>query len=255
MVYNMKISVVIITLNEEDRLEDALKSCIALADEIVVVDSFSTDKTVEIARKYQARVFFHEFMDYGNQKNVALEKADHEWILNLDADERISDRLRKEILRLKKEDKIQADGFLINRKTRYLGRWIKYSGWYPDRKLRLFKKRLSRWEGRIHERLNHTGKTERLQGDILHLTYRHMDDHIQRINRYSGMQAQDIAESKKKFLLLRALLLPPVTFLRFFIWKMGFLDGFPGLVIALVSSWGTALKYLKAIEIKRQSVS
>lgn len=250
----MNISVVIITLNEEDRLEDALKSCTGLADEIVVVDSFSTDKTLEIARKYHSRIYKNKFIDFGNQKNIALDKASHEWVLNLDADERISEPLRQEILRLKKEDKILADGFFINRKTRYLGRWIRHSGWYPDRKLRLFKKSLSRWEGRVHEHLNHTGEKARLKGDILHHTYRHLDDHVQRINRYSRMQAQDIVSSKKKMLLLRALLLPPVTFLRFYIWKMGILDGFPGLVIALVSSWGTALKYLKAIEIKNSPI-
>lgn len=254
MVYIVKISVVIITLNEEDRLEDALKSCEALSDEIVVVDSFSTDKTLEIAERYRARVFQHAFIDYGNQKNIALEKARHEWVLNLDADERVSGTLREEILRLRKLEQVPADGFLINRRTCYLGRWIRHSGWYPDRKLRLFKKDLSRWKGRIHESLEHTGKTGRLKGDILHFTYRHMDDHVERINRYSRMQAQDIAESGIKFLWLRALLLPPVTFLRFYIWKMGFLDGFPGLVIALVSSWGTALKYLKAIETKRKII-
>jgi glycosyltransferase involved in cell wall biosynthesis len=253
MFSRMKISVVIITLNEEDRLEAALKSCSGIADEIVVVDSFSIDRTREIARQYHAAVYKNKFVDYGSQKNVALEKASHEWVLNLDADERISEPLKQEILRLKKENKIPAGGYLINRKTRYLGKWIRHSGWYPDRKLRLFKKSLSRWEGRVHERLVHDGKTGRLKGDILHHTYRNLDAHIQRINRYSGMQAQDIVRNKKKLLLLRAILLPPVTFLRFYIWKMGILDGFPGLVIALVSSWGTALKYLKAIEMKKQA--
>jgi glycosyltransferase involved in cell wall biosynthesis len=246
-----KLSVVIITLNEEDRLEEALKSCSGLADEIVVVDSYSTDNTCKIAERYDAVIHKNTFVDYGSQKNFALEKASYEWILNLDADERISGRLKEEILEFKKKEIIRADGYRINRKTFYLDRWIKHSGWYPDRKLRLFKKSKSKWQGRIHEGLILDGKTEHMPGDILHFTYRDMTDHIDRLNRYSRMQARDIVDKKKRLLYLRALLLPPVTFIRFYIWKMGILDGFPGLIIALVSSWATAMKYLKAVELKR----
>jgi glycosyltransferase involved in cell wall biosynthesis len=251
---SMKLSVVIITLNEEDRLEDALKSCLNIADEIVVVDSFSTDRTVEIARQYGANIYKNRFMDYGSQKNAALDKAQYPWVLNLDADERVSDQLEKEIQSLKQqpENSIPAEGFLIKRKTAYLGRWIKHSGWYPDRKLRLFLKDKSRWQGRIHESLKLDGKTAKLEGEILHFTYRHITDHIKRLNRYSRMQAQDLAAKKKKLLWLRVILLPPVTFIRFYLWKLGMLDGFPGFVIALVSSWATAMKYLKAIELKRE---
>lgn len=247
----MRISVVIITLDEADRIEDALKSCLEVADEIVVVDSFSHDNTIEIAKKYGAKVYEKEFIDYGSQKNFALQKAGNEWVLNLDADERVSPLLKTEILKLKKEKTIVVDGFLVNRKTFYLGKWIKHSGWYPDRKLRLFKKEKCRWEGRIHERLVLAGKTDRLAGDILHFTYRDITDHVKRVNRYSRMQAEDIVKNKKKLLYLRCLLLPPITFLRFYTWKAGFLDGFPGLVIALVSSWAAAMKYIKAIAIKR----
>jgi glycosyltransferase involved in cell wall biosynthesis len=246
-----KLSIVIITLNEEDRLEETLKSCIDIADEIVVLDSFSTDKTCDIAARYGAKIYKNKFVDYGSQKNAALDKAENEWILNLDADERVSDRLRQEILAFKQNENIPVDGFRINRKTFYMGRWIKHSGWYPDRKLRLFRKSKSRWRGRIHEALVLDGTTDRMGGDILHYTYRDMTDHINRLNRYSRMQARDIADKGKKLLHLRALLLPPITFLRFYIWKLGILDGFPGLVIALVSSWATAMKYLKAIELKK----
>jgi hypothetical protein len=182
---------------------------------------------------------------------LAIDKAEYKWILNLDADERISETLKKEILKLKQAEEVSCDGFFMNRKTYYLGRWIKHSGWYPDRKLRLFKKDKSRWQGRVHERLILNGKTRYLRGDIIHYTYRDMDDHLSRISRYSRMQAQDIVKKGKKLLFPRAMILPPITFLRFYIWKMGILDGFAGLVIALVSSWGTAQKYLKAIEIKK----
>lgn len=247
-----KLSVVIITLNEEDRLEDALKSCTGVADEIVVVDSYSTDKTCEIAEQYGARIFKNTFVDYGSQKNIALDYASYDWILNLDADERISDQLKNELTSFKNKTETDVDGFLINRKTAYLGKWITHSGWYPDRKLRLFKKSKSRWQGRIHEALILEGKTAHMPGDILHFTYRDITDHINRLNRYSEMQARDIVDKKKKLLYLRSLLLPPITFIRFYIWKRGVLDGLPGLVIALVSSWATAMKYLKAIELKRK---
>lgn len=251
----MKISVAIIAFNEADRIGDALESCRGVADEIVVVDSFSTDRTVEIARDHGARVCQHVFTDFGSQKNFALDEARYEWVFNLDADERLSGELREEILRLKtRGEEIAAACFSIKRKTFYLGRWIRHSGWYPDRKVRLFKKEKSRWSGRVHEALRVDGEMGRLDGDILHYTYRDIDDHIKRMNRYSAMQAEDMVNRGKKCLYLRFLILPGVTFFRFYIWKLGIMDGLPGLVIALVSSWATAMKYMKAIAIKREGL-
>ncbi len=141
--------------------------------------------------------------------------------------------------------------FAIKRKTFYLGRWIRHSGWYPDRKVRLFRKKGAAWQGRIHERLMVAGDVLPLAGAILHYTYRDISDHVRRLNRYSTFLAEEIVRGKKKFLLLRLLMLPPVTFLRHYFWRLGFLDGFAGLVIATVSSWGTAMKYFKAMAIKR----
>jgi glycosyltransferase involved in cell wall biosynthesis len=246
-----KLSVVLITFNEEDRLAEALISCKDIADEIIVVDCFSTDKTCDIAAQYGAKIVKHKFIDFGSQKNVALDQAKNDWVLNLDADERVSDLLKGEIRKFKKMEDTSADGFYLNRKTYYLNRWIKHSGWYPDRKLRLFKKSKSRWKGRIHEALILDGESSRMKGDILHYTYRNISDHINRLNKYSEIQAEDIVDKGKKLLYLRFLLLPPVTFIRFYIWKLGFLDGLPGFVIALVSSWATAMKYMKAIENRR----
>jgi glycosyltransferase involved in cell wall biosynthesis len=248
----MKISAVIITFNEEERLPDALSSLQDVADEIVVVDSYSTDRTLEIARTAQARVWQNRFEDYGRQKNFALGKASHDWILNLDADERVSPELMRAITRLKEKNVPEnVSAFAIKRRTFYLGRWIRHSGWYPDRKIRLFRKSTASWQGRIHERLEVSGDIANLPGDILHFTYRDIGDHVRRLERYSSFQAEEIVRQNKKCLRLRLLLLPPVTFLRHFIWKLGFLDGFPGLVIAQVSSWGTAMKFLKAIDLKR----
>ncbi len=249
----MKISAVIITYNEEDRLPDALASLEGVADEIVVVDSYSNDRTVEIARSALAKVWQNRFEDYGRQKNFAMEKAGCEWILNIDADERVSPELKRAVSELKEKDvpgNIAA--FAIKRKTFYLGSWIRHSGWYPDRKVRLFRKSTATWQGRVHERLTVNGDVANLPGDILHFTYRNIGDHVRRLERYSSFQAEEIVKLGKKCLCLRLLLLPPVTFLRHFLWKLGLLDGFPGLVIATVQSWGTALKYLKAIDLKRR---
>ena len=250
----MRISAVIITFNEEDRLPDALASLQGIADEIVVVDSYSTDRTLAIARAAEARVWQNRFEDYGRQKNFALGKAAHEWILNLDADERVSPELKRAILGLK--EKASPPGvaaFAIKRRTFYLGRWIRHSGWYPDRKVRLFRKSAAAWQGRIHERLVVSGPVALLDGDILHFTYRDIGDHVRRLERYSAFQAEEIVARRQKLLYLRLTLLPPITFLRHYAWRLGFLDGFPGLVIATVQSWATAMKYLKAIALKRRA--
>jgi glycosyltransferase involved in cell wall biosynthesis len=250
----MKISAVIITLNEEDRLPDALASLQGVADEVVVVDSYSSDRTVEIARSTQAVVRQNRFEDYGQQKNFAMSQAGCEWILNLDADERVSPELKRAIAGLKEgAAPVDAAAFAIKRKTFYLGRWIRHSGWYPDRKVRLFRKNAAAWQGRIHERLVVTGPVARLDGDILHFTYRDIGDHVRRLERYSAFQAEEIVARGQKCLFLRLFLLPSVTFLRHYAWRLGFLDGFPGLVIATIQSWATAMKYLKAIALKRRS--
>ena len=248
----IKISAVIITYNEEDRLPDALASLQGVADEIIVVDSFSSDRTVEVARAARAEVRQNRFEDYGQQKNFALALAGHEWILNLDADERVSPELQRAIVEWKEGGAPgNAAAFAIKRKTFYLGRWIRHSGWYPDRKVRLFRKNAATWQGRIHERLEVRGVIARLDGDILHFTYRDIGDHVRPLDRYSAFQAEEIMRQGKKLLYLRLLLLPPVTFLRHYFWKLGILDGFPGLVIATIQSWGTAMKYLKAIAMRR----
>ena len=249
----MQISLVIITFNEADRLPAALESCLEIADEMIVVDSHSTDQTVPIARRFGAKVFQKDFTDYGSQKNHANQLAGFNWILNLDADERLSRQLVEEIKKLKQQQDTDCSGYHFNRRTSYLGRWIRFSGWYPDRKLRLFRKDRSRWQGRIHEKMVISGPTGHLPGDLIHYTYRNMSDHLQRLNRYSTMQAEDLASSSKRLLLLKGFLLPPITFVRFYIWKMGILDGFPGFIIALFSSWATAMKYLKAYAINRRN--
>ncbi len=246
----MKISVVIITLNEEDRLAAAINSVTSFADELVVVDSYSQDNTVKIAKDKGAKVYLNKFVNYGEQKNFALSKASFPWILNLDADERVSNELRKSILELKKTDNLSHKAYSCNRKNFYLGRWIKHSAWYPDTKIRFINRDFCEWKGKIHERIVYEGKAVKLKGDLLHYTYRDISDHLARINRYSTIQAKELSLSNSKTkLLFKALFKPFFTFIRFYFLKLGFLDGYPGFLIALFSSWGNALKYLKAFQI------
>lgn len=250
---SMKISAAIIAYNEEDRLPDTLASLEGVADEVVVIDSYSSDRTVEIARNAGARVIQNRFEDYGQQKNFAMAQAGHDWILNLDADERLSPELKRALTALReKGEPVDVTAFTIKRKTYYLGRWIRHSGWYPDRKVRLFRKEAASWQGRVHERLNVGGAVAPLPGDILHFTYRDIGDHVRRLERYATFQAEEIVKDGKSCLYLRLLILPSVTFFRHYLWRLGLLDGFPGLVIAMVSSWGTAMKYMKAIALKRR---
>jgi len=246
------VAVVVITLNEADRLSPAIESCRDFADELLVIDSGSRDGTPDLARTLGARVILHPFSDFADQKNFAMAQATSSWIFSLDADERVSADLAAAIAEFKRRPPSSLPaGFAIARKSAYLGRWIEHSGWYPDRKVRLFRREGAHWQGRVHERLSLPGPVGRLPGEILHHTYRDIADHLRKINTYTSFQAEKMAGRSSLRLLLSAFILPPVTFLRHYCWKRGALDGFPGLVIAVLSAWATALKNLKAIERRR----
>lgn len=245
----MDISVAIITYNEEDRLVGALKSVAELADEIIVVDSFSTDKTLDIAKKYTKRVYQREWTNFADQKNFANDKASLAWILSLDADERVSPELLEEILRIK-EGEPECVGFSMPRRVFYLGKWIRHSGWYPDRKIRLFRKEEARWEGEyIHENLIIEGKIERLKGSIHHFTYRNIADHLERINNFSKLGAQKLYTQKKKASWYHLIFLPFFRFIKSFFFRLGILDGFAGLVISVLNGYAVFIRYAKLREI------
>jgi len=245
----MEISVVIITFNEEERLEGALKSVADLADEIIVVDSFSTDNTLKIAKKYTKHVYQRKWTDFADQKNFANSKASFPWILSLDADERVSPELREEILQVKKSEP-ECSGFSFPRQVFYLGKWIRHSGWYPDHKLRLFRKEKARWEGEyIHEKLVIQGKIERFKGSLHHFTYETIADHLDRINQFSKLGAQKLYAKKKKARLYHLVFLPFFRFIKSFIFRLGFLDGFAGLVISVLNSYAVFIRYAKLKEI------
>jgi glycosyltransferase involved in cell wall biosynthesis len=245
----VEISAVIITFNEEKRLEPALKSLAGLASEIVVVDSFSTDNTVRLAKKYTNKVFQRKWTDYSDQKNYANTRASFPWILSLDADERISQELREEILKIKKEEP-ECDGFLIPRQVYYLGKWIRHSGWYPDRKLRLFRKDKARWEGEfVHERLVVKGKIRKLRGSIHHFTYRNISEHLDRINKFSELGAQKLYAKRKKCRWHHLVFMPFFRFMKSFFWRAGFLDGYPGFIVSILNGYSIFLRYAKLREI------
>lgn len=245
----MKISVVIITFNEDERLEAALKSVADLADEVVIVDSFSTDNTLKIAKKYTSHIFQRKWTNFSDQKNFANSRTSYLWIFSLDADEMISPELREEILQIK-ETEPDCSGFSMPRQSFYLGKWIRHSGWYPNRKVRLFRKDRASWEGEyIHEKLAVEGKIEKLKGFLHHFTYRNITDHLNRINQYSELGAQKLYAQKKKCRWYHLVFLPFFRFAKSFFWKLGFFDGFAGLVISVLGGYTVFVRYAKLREI------
>lgn len=246
----MDISVVIITHNEEKRLEPALLSVRDLASEIVVVDSRSTDDTVKLARKHGARVFERDWTGYADQKNFADDQAAGPWILSLDADERVSPRLREELRALRAAPDPPCQGFSMPRQVHYLGRWIRHSGWYPDRRVRLFRKGRARWEGDfVHESLRMDGEVRRLEGPLHHFTYASIADHVARINRFSELGAQKLYARQAKPRLALLFVLPAARFVKSYVMRLGALDGFPGLVISVLNGYAVFLRYAKLREI------
>jgi glycosyltransferase involved in cell wall biosynthesis len=244
----MKISATVITFNEEHDIADALAS-LSWADEIIVVDSCSTDRTVEIARRFTDRVIERPWPGYSAQKNFAADEAHNDWIFNLDADERVSEKLAGEIARLANLSDTVAGGYEMARWTFYLGRWIKHSGWYPDHKLRLYNRKRGRFEGDfVHESVRVEGKVERLAGEILHFTVACASDHHLRLDRYTTLAAEEMHTRGKRVTFGSLLLAPASSFFRSYILKLGFLDGIQGLAIAYFAAHYVFLKNLKLWE-------
>ena len=251
----MKISATIITLNEEENIREALAS-VEWADEVIVVDSGSTDKTCEIAEAAGARVIKRDWPGFAQQKQFAAEQAAHDWVFSLDADERVSPELSNSIAALRKLSKTQrADGYRIARRSFYQGRWIKGGGWYPDRQLRLYKKSRGRWADRyIHEsvRMDADARVENLEGDILHYSVRNSAQHHRMIGeRYAPLAARQMFEEGRRTSRLRIATAAPFAFIRSFILKGGFRDGMAGLTIARFAGHHDFLKHIMLWEMQR----
>lgn len=245
------LSICVITYNEEGNIRDCLES-VRWAEEIVIVDSGSDDLTVEIAREFTDRVIEREFTGHVEQKNFCLDQASHEWVLCLDADERISPGLREEIESALAKEAVGADGFTAPRKTFYMGKWIRHGGWYPDCKLRLFRRERGRWGGENpHDRVMLDGRVAALSGEILHYTYRDLAHHLQTINLFSRISAESKRSRGVRYAALRMIVHPAAKFLKSYFFQAGFLDGMAGFLIAVMAAYSVFLKYAKLWEMAR----
>ncbi len=238
----------IVTHNEERNIEDALKSA-ADFSEIIVVDSFSADRTIEICKRYTNKIFQHEWPGYARQKQRAVDYAVNPWVFILDADERITEELREEIART--VERTDHDGFTMPRKNFFLGRWIRHSGWWPDRTLRLFRKDRGSLEDReVHEKVVVTGSVGNLNGCLEHYTYRTISDYLRKMETYATLAALEIRKKSDRPGIISLLVKPCFTFLKMYILRFGFLDGMHGLLLAVLYGYYTFLKYAKAWELE-----
>ncbi len=241
------LSATVIALNEEKNLPHCLES-LKFADEVIVVDSGSTDRTVDIAKAMGARVVIEPWHGYGAQKNFAMRQARHHWVLNLDADEVVTERLREEILREIRSEK-PASGYSVARKTFYMGRWIRYGGWYPNYVTRLARKDCSSWsEPNVHEELRIEGETRKLREPLLHYTFSGIADQVRTNIRYAEQGAADLREKGKRPSVLKLLVKPFAKFLETYLFKLGFLDGLPGFIISVNAAHSVFMKYAFLIE-------
>ena len=241
---NSKLSAVIITFNEERNIQRCIESLLPVADEIIIVDSFSTDRTEEICKLYGIKFFQNVFEGHIEQKNIALLKANHEWILSVDADEALSETLQKAIK--KSFEAPQFDAYSMNRLTNYCGKWVKYCGWYPDTKVRLVKKSKAHWTGtNPHDKLELKEKSQvgGLQGDLLHYSYYTKEDHFKQIEYFGNISAKELFLKGKKISVFLLYLKVITQFFKSYLVKLGFLDGKTGWHISSRSAYATLRKY------------
>lgn len=225
---------------------------VPFADEVLVVDSGSRDDTVEIARGLGARVLHHDWPGFGPQKNFAVGNARNDWVLCLDADERLSPELAASMRTvLDRQDAARAHGYTMARRNRFLGRWLQHGEGYPDWNLRLFDRRQGRWsEDAVHEHVLVNGKVERVNGDLLHASAESLEHYLDKQNRYTTLQAEALHARGERPRVARMVLSPLVRFVRFYVFRLGFLDGIPGLVHILIGCGNSFMKYAKLRELR-----
>jgi glycosyltransferase involved in cell wall biosynthesis len=250
----IKISAVIITHNETHNIQRCLDSLKSVADEIVIVDSFSTDSTLEICKKYTDKVFQIAWLGYAAQKNTANSYATNDWVLSLDADEALSPALAQSILAIK--NNATADGYMISRMTNYCGKWIRHGDWYPDAKLRLWNRNKGNWQGLIHEKveLATPNTIHKLNGDILHYSFYSTQEHLAQMYRFTELMAQDNVNRNKNATIAKIIFSPAVKFFKAYILRIGFLDGYQGFLIASLSAFATFIKYVRTRELAEENV-
>lgn len=255
MSQHIEISAVIITFNEEKNIARCLHSVSEVADEIVVVDSFSTDRTEEICQQTKVRWIQNEFEGHIQQKNYAMQQAKHDIVLSLDADEALSEEAIAHLKQVKEH--WQADAYFINRLTNYCGQWIHHCGWYPDRKIRLWDRRKGRWGGvNPHDSviMQHHATTQRMQGNLLHYSFPTLSSHAQTANHFSEIAAQEaFSRGKRVHWFVHILCNPFFTFLKKYFFQRGFMDGYYGFVICILSAHSNFLKYTKLYELQKNA--
>ncbi len=243
----MKLSVVIITLNEEKNLERCLLSVKRIADEIVVIDSLSTDNTVPIAEKFGARIISQKFLGHIEQKNFAAQQAANDWVLSLDADEVVTPEMEQSILAVKANT--THDAYSFPRLNNYCGKWIKHSGWYPDRKTRLFNRTKGEWTGENpHDRwelYDKAKKPKQLNGDLQHYSFYTISDHVKKIEKYSDIAARLRVAKGKNYSILQIVIVPQWKFVSDYFIRLGFLDGYEGFIICKLGAMEKMIKYSK----------
>ncbi len=249
-----KITAIIPTANEEHNIEEVLES-VSFADEIMVVDSYSKDKTVELAKKYTDTILRHEYINSAAQKNWAIPQAKHEWILLVDADERVPDELKEEIQQILKNGTDKA-GFWIYRKNYYMGRHLKHGGWNRDKVIRLFRKSKCRYEEKhVHAEILADGEVGVLKKHLVHNTYRGFDKFVEKINRYAWWQANDYDKKVRKITIFHLFIKPTYRFLSHYIIRGGFRDGIPGLTVAFLASYAVFTRYVKLWILRNKEIN
>jgi glycosyltransferase involved in cell wall biosynthesis len=242
--------VILITKNEANNIRRALEA-VKFADEIIINDSGSTDGTLEIAKAYGCRIIQSEFTGFGVAKQMALNAAGSDWVLSIDADEEIDATLADSIRMAISSP--HFDGYEVNRKSQFLGRWMQHSGWYPDYLPRLFRRERGRFTSdSVHERIEIDGVLGKLEGHILHYTDPDIEHYLEKLNRYTTLSADTLQQQGRQFRTIDILIKPLATFVKMYIFKSGFRDGIQGLIIALLSSFHVLCKYAKLWERQRQ---
>lgn len=251
---SIKLSAVIITLNEEKNIERCLQSLQGMADEIVVVDSFSTDATESICKRYGVRFFQNKFEGHIQQQIFAKDLALNDYILTIDADEALSDTLRDSILKIKSN--WIAEAYTVNRLTNYCGQWIKYCGWYPDKKIRVWNRTIGKWGGENPHnniQISEDYAVKQLEGDLLHYSFLSIKSHIQTLNNFSEIAAHEaIRKGKRASLLVHVILNPQFVFIKKYFLQLGFMDGYLGFVVCVNSAFANFCKYSKIYQMQKK---
>ncbi|MFI5172805.1 MAG: glycosyltransferase family 2 protein [Chitinophagales bacterium] len=245
-----KLTAIIPVKNEVHNIEAVLES-VKWCDEILVVDSYSTDATVELAKKYTDRIIQSEYVNSASQKNRAIPLAKYEWILLVDADERVTPELKNEIEQILSSDKIEYDAFWIYRKNYFMGVEIRYSGWQNDKVIRLFKRDTSRYEEKhVHAEVKTSGKTGKLKNKLVHYTFKDILHYLEKLDRYSTWSAEDAAKKNVHPNLFHFVIKPRFRFFKHYFLKLGILDGYPGFIISALSAQSVLMRYIKLYDMQ-----